>query len=45
MTSGKGDADREEKGDTYYTYERLFGSFVRTFTLPDGVEGTICRRS
>ena len=31
---GKREADREETTDTYYTYERSFGSFVRTFTLP-----------
>ncbi len=35
--SGKRDSEKQEKGDTYYTYERSFGSFTRTFTLPEGV--------
>lgn len=34
QVSGKREADHEEKTDTYYTYERSFGSFLRTFTLP-----------
>lgn len=33
--SGKRDAEKEDQGDTYYTYERSYGSFTRTFTLPD----------
>ncbi|HXJ19069.1 MAG TPA: Hsp20/alpha crystallin family protein [Polyangia bacterium] len=33
--SGKREAEKEDKGDTYYTYERSYGSFTRTFTLPD----------
>lgn len=37
--SGKREAEREDKDDTYYTYERSFGSFLRTFTLPDGIDG------
>ena len=37
--SGKREAEREDKEDTYYTYERSFGSFLRTFTLPDGFDG------
>lgn len=37
--SGKREAEREEKDDTYYTYERSFGTFLRTFTLPDGFDG------
>lgn len=37
--SGKREAEREDKDDTYYTYERSFGSFLRTFTLPDGFDG------
>lgn len=35
--SGKRDAEKEDKGDTYYTYERSYGSFTRSFTLPEGV--------
>lgn len=33
--SGKREAEREEKDDTFYTYERSYGTFTRTFTLPD----------
>jgi HSP20 family protein len=33
--SGKREGEKEEKSDTYYTYERSFGSFSRSFTLPD----------
>ena len=36
--SGKRESEREEKEDTYYTYERSYGSFTRTFTLPDQVD-------
>lgn len=35
--SGKRESEKQDKNDTYYTYERSFGSFTRTFTLPDGV--------
>ncbi|HVY48102.1 MAG TPA: Hsp20/alpha crystallin family protein [Minicystis sp.] len=36
--SGKREAEREEKGDTYYCYERTYGDFRRSFTLPEGVD-------
>jgi HSP20 family protein len=36
--SGKREAEKEEKTDRYYTYERNFGSFTRSFTLPDGTD-------
>jgi HSP20 family protein len=36
--SGKREAERVEKADTYYCSERSHGSFTRSFTLPDGVE-------
>lgn len=35
--SGKREAEKEEKTDTYFTYERNYGSFSRTFTLPEDV--------
>jgi HSP20 family protein len=35
---GKRDSDHETKTDTVYTYERQYGSFMRTFTLPDGAD-------
>jgi HSP20 family protein len=36
--SGKREAEKEEKTDTFYTYERSYGDFTRSFTLPDGVD-------
>jgi HSP20 family protein len=36
--SGKRDTTQETKTDTVYTYERQYGSFVRSFTLPDGAD-------
>jgi HSP20 family protein len=33
--TGKRDAEKEEKSDTYYTYERSYGTFTRSFTLPE----------
>lgn len=36
--SGKRDAEKQEQTDTYYSYERSFGDFKRSFTLPDGVD-------
>ena len=36
--SGKRDAEREEQTDTFYAYERSYGSFNRAFTLPEGID-------
>ena len=36
--SGKRDAEKEEKADRYYTYERHYGTFRRSFGLPDGAD-------
>ncbi|WP_394842362.1 Hsp20 family protein [Pendulispora brunnea] len=36
--AGKREAEKREQGETYYTYERSYGSFTRSFTLPDGVD-------
>ena len=33
--AGKREAEKEEKSDTFYACERSYGSFSRTFTLPD----------
>jgi HSP20 family protein len=38
MVAGKRDAEKEERAQTYYTYERSYGSFVRTFSLPEGID-------
>lgn len=32
--SGKREAEKQERTDTYYTFERSFGSFARSFTMP-----------
>jgi len=36
--TGKREAEQQEKGDTFYVYERSYGSFTRSFTLPSGVD-------
>jgi HSP20 family protein len=33
--SGKREEEAREEGERYYRYERSFGSFSRTFTLPE----------
>ena len=33
--SGKREAEKHEQGDTYYASERTYGSFSRSFTLPE----------
>lgn len=36
--SGKRESEEEKKTDTVYTYERQYGSFTRSFTLPNGAD-------
>ena len=36
--TGKREAEKKEQNDTYYTYERTYGSFTRAFTMPDGIQ-------
>ena len=36
--SGKRESEKTEKTDTFYATERSYGSFTRSFTLPDGVD-------
>jgi HSP20 family protein len=36
--SGKREAEERIEGDKFYAYERSYGSFTRTFSLPDGVD-------
>jgi HSP20 family protein len=38
QVSGKRDSEHETKTDTVYTYERQYGTFSRSFTLPDGAD-------
>ncbi len=37
--SGKRESEKEQKGDTFYACERTYGSFMRAFTLPEGIDG------
>lgn len=36
--SGKREGEKEEQGETYYTYERSYGKFARAFTLPESAD-------
>jgi len=36
--TGKREQEKEDKSDRYYAYERTYGSFTRSFTLPDGAD-------
>jgi HSP20 family protein len=36
--SGKRESEKAEQGETYYTNERNYGSFMRSFTLPEGID-------
>jgi HSP20 family protein len=36
--TGKREHEQESKTDTVYSYERQYGSFARSFTLPDGAD-------
>ncbi len=38
MIAGKRDLEHETKSETLYAYERQYGSFSRTFTLPEGAD-------
>jgi HSP20 family protein len=35
---GKREEEKEEQRERYYAYERNYGSFSRSFTLPDGAD-------
>ena len=43
--SGKREQESEGRSDRYYTYERSYGTFSRSFTLPDGADGDSLRAS
>lgn len=38
--SGERKYEKEEKGKKYHRVERAFGSFMRSFTLPEDADGT-----
>jgi HSP20 family protein len=37
--SGKREAEKTTEDETFYACERRYGTFSRSFTLPDGVDG------
>jgi len=38
--SGERKFEKEEKGKKYHRIERAYGSFVRSFTVPDDADGS-----
>jgi HSP20 family protein len=36
--SGERQQEKKDEGDTFYAYERSYGSFSRSFTLPEGID-------
>jgi len=36
--SGKREAEKKEESERFYSYERNYGSFLRSFTLPSGID-------
>ena len=40
--SGKRESEQHDESDRFYAYERNFGSFSRSFTLPEGVDPANC---
>jgi len=38
--SGERKSEKEEKGKKYHRVERTFGSFMRSFTLPEDADGS-----
>lgn len=36
--AGKREREEEQKSETSYVYERAFGSFTRSFTIPEGAD-------
>ncbi|AKF83683.1 spore coat protein [Myxococcus fulvus 124B02] len=36
--SGRREEEKLDEGERYFTYERGYGSFARTFTVPEGVD-------
>jgi HSP20 family protein len=40
--SGKRETEQQEESDRFYAYERSYGTFSRSFTLPEGVDANHC---
>ena len=36
--SGKREEEKKEEDEVYFTWERSYGSFTRSFTLPEGID-------
>jgi len=36
--SGKREEEKKHETETYFSYERSYGSFTRAFTLPEGID-------
>jgi HSP20 family protein len=45
IVGGKREEEKEDRSDRYYAYERHYGSFSRSFTLPDGADSDKLRAS
>lgn len=41
--SGVRKEEKRDEGDRYFAYERTYGSFSRSFTLPEGVDTDHCK--
>lgn len=37
--TGRREAEKRDEGERWFAYERSYGSFTRTFTLPDDIDG------
>ena len=37
--SGKREEEKKQETETYFSFERSYGSFTRSFTLPEGIDG------
>lgn len=42
VISGKRDAEERRQDENFYVYERSYGSFTRSFTLPDSANSEQC---
>ena len=38
VISGKRDVEEKKEGETFFVFERMYGTFTRTFTLPPGAD-------
>jgi len=36
--SGRREAETRQESDTFFAYERSYGTFTRSFTLPEGID-------